>query len=58
MDINGNPGPHYVMAAATALNKKQVSGVGGLAIKNYILHIYVGQSRIMQFLYLKLFIEL
>ena len=38
--------------------KKQVTGVGGLtllAIKDYILHIYVRQSHIMQFLYLKLF---
>ena len=37
---------------------KQVSGVDGLAslaIKDYILHIYVWQSHIMQFLSLKLF---
>ena len=38
--------------------KKQVSGMGGLAslaIKDYILHIYVCKSYIMHFLYLKLF---
>ena len=41
-----------------AFSKKQVNGVGGLAlltIKNLILHIYICQSRIMQFLHLKLF---
>ena len=32
-----------------------MGGLALLAIKDYILYIYVFQSRIMQFLYLKLF---
>ena len=31
--------------------------LASLAIKDYILHIYVCKSHIMQFLYLKLFFE-
>ena len=34
-----------------------MGGLASLAIKDYTLRIYVCQSRIMQFLYLKLFFE-
>ena len=34
-----------------------MDGLASLTIKDYILHIYVCKSHIMQFLYLKLFFE-